>query len=278
MIVVAEIGNTTIHIAAFEESQMIEDWYLLTPKKTASENFELEFTQFIQSKQALFTKPQFEGWILCSVVPWLTPIFREMVRNLIGVIPIALTRSSPLPIRLVPGESPTIGIDRLIVAAAAYDLVRSSVITVDIGTATTIDAVTDQGLFLGGIILPGPRLWLDSLHVGTANLPKTEIKQKISVIETSTTGCIQAGLYNGYRHLLEGLVQQMRRELAQKSQHDSTIYLTGGSAKYWCEDFPNWCFHPNLLLSGLAQSKIWSEELSKVGDCHRRENTPNFIG
>ena len=44
MIVVAEIGNTTIHIAAFEESQMIEDWYLLTPKKTASENFELEFT------------------------------------------------------------------------------------------------------------------------------------------------------------------------------------------------------------------------------------------
>ena len=278
MIVVAEIGNTTIHIAAFEESQMIEDWYLLTPKKTATENFELEFTQFIQGQQALFTKPQFEGWILCSVVPWLTPIFREMVRNLIGIIPVALTRLSPLPIRLVPGESPTIGIDRLIVAAAAYDLVRSSVITVDIGTATTIDAVTDQGLFLGGIILPGPRLWLNSLHFGTANLPKTEIKQKISVIETSTTGCIQAGLYNGYRHLLEGLVQQMRLELAQKSQHDSTIYLTGGNAKYWCEDFPNWCFHPDLLVSGLAQSKVWSEELSKVGDCHRHNNTPNFIG
>ncbi|MEC8258883.1 MAG: type III pantothenate kinase, partial [SAR324 cluster bacterium] len=252
MIVVAEIGNTTIHIAAFEESQMIEDWCLLTPKKTATENFELEFTQFIQSQQALFTKPQFEGWILCSVVPWLTPIFREMVRNLIGIIPIALTTLSPLPIRLIPGESPTIGIDRLIVAAAAYDLVRSGVITVDIGTATTIDAVTDQGLFLGGIILPGPKLWLNSLHAGTANLPKTEIKHKISVIQTSTTGCIQAGLYNGYRHLLEGLVQQMRLELAQKSQDDSTIYLTGGSAKYWCEDFPNWCFHPDLLMSGLA--------------------------
>ena len=57
MIVVAEIGNTTIHIAAFQESQMIEDWCLLTPKKTATENFELEFTQFIQSQQALFTKP-----------------------------------------------------------------------------------------------------------------------------------------------------------------------------------------------------------------------------
>ena len=278
MIVVAEIGNTTIHIAAFKESKMIEDWYLLTPKKTASENFELELTQFIQGHQALFTKPKFEGWILCSVVPWLTPIFREMVRNLIGVIPIALMRSSPLPIKLVPGKSPTIGIDRLIVAAAAYDLVRSSVITVDIGTATTIDAVTDQGLFLGGIILPGPRLWLDSLHIGTANLPKTEVEQKNSVIETSTTGCIQAGLYNGYRHLLEGLVLQMQRELAQKSQHDSTIYLTGGSAKYWCEDFPNWRFQPYLLLSGLAQSKVWSEELSKVGDCHRHDNTPNFIG
>ena len=278
MIVVAEIGNTTIHIAAFEESQMIEDWCLLTPKKTATENFELEFTQFIQSQQVLFTKPQFEGWILCSVVPWLTTIFREMVRNLIGVIPVALMRSSPLPIRLVPGKSPTIGIDRLIVAATAYDLVRRSVITVDIGTATTIDAVTDQGLFLGGIILPGPRLWLNSLHVATANLPKTEIKQKISVIETSTTSCIQAGLYNGYRHLLEGLVQQMRLELAQKSQHDTTIYMTGGSAKNWCEDFPNWCFHPDLLMSGLAQSKVWSEELSKVGDCHRQDNTPNFIG
>jgi type III pantothenate kinase len=201
-----------------------------------------------------------------------------MVRNLIGVIPTVLMRTSPLPIRLVPGESLTIGIDRLIVAAAAYDLVRSSVITVDIGTATTIDAVTDQGLFLGGIILPGPRLWLDSLHIGTANLPKTEIEQKKSVIETSTTGCIQAGLYNGYRHLLEGLVQQMRQELAQRSQDDSSIYLTGGSAKYWCEDFPNWCFHPDLLLSGLARSQGWSKELGKVGDCRRHDNTPNLIG
>ena len=77
---------------------------------------------------------------------------------------------------------------------------------------------------------------------------------------------------------LKGLVQQMQRELAQKSQHDSTIYLTGGSAKYWCEDFPNWRFQPYLLLSGLAQSKVWSEELSKVGDFHRQDNTPNFIG
>lgn len=278
MIVVTDIGNTTIHIAAFEKSQMIEDWYLQTPKKSASENLELELTQFIQGHQTLFTEPHFEGWILCSVVPWITPIFGEMVRNLIGVIPTVLMRTSPLPIRLVPGESLTIGIDRLIVAAAAYEFVRSSVITVDIGTATTIDAVTDQGLFLGGIILPGPRLWLDSLHIGTANLPKTEIEQKKSVIETSTTGCIQAGLYNGYRHLLEGLVQQMRQELAQRSQRDSSIYLTGGSAKYWCEDFPNWCFHPDLLLSGLAQSQRWSKELGKVGDCRRHDNTPNLIG
>ena len=278
MIVVADIGNTTIHIAAFEKSQIIEDWYLQTPTKTTSKNFELELTQFIHGHQTLFTKPQFEGWILCSVVPWLTPIFREMVRNLIGHIPTVLMRSSPLPIRLVPGESPTIGIDRLIVAAAAYDLVSSSVITVDIGTATTIDAVTDRGLFLGGIIIPGPRLWLDSLHIGTANLPKTEIEQKKSVIETSTTGCIQAGLYNGYRHLLDGLVQQMRQELAQRSQHDSSIYLTGGSALYWCEDFPKWCFHPDLLLSGLAQSQRWSKELGKFGDCRRHDNIPNLIG
>jgi type III pantothenate kinase len=201
-----------------------------------------------------------------------------MVRNLIGIIPTELIRSSPLPISLIPGESLTIGIDRLIVAAAAYDMARSSVITVDIGTATTIDAVTDDGQFLGGIILPGPKLWLDSLHIGTANLPKTEIEQKKSVIEISTTGCIQAGLYNGYRHLLEGLVRQMCSELAQRSQYDSSIYLTGGNAKYWCEEFPIWCFHPDLLLSGLARSKVWSKELSKVGDCSWHDNTPGLTG
>ena len=278
MIVVADIGNTRIHIAAFEKNQMIDDWYFQTPRKTASKNLELEFTEFMQSFQTLFAKPQFEGWILCSVVPWITPIFRKMVRNLIGIIPTELIRSSPLPISLIPGESLTIGIDRLIVAAAAYDMARSSVITVDIGTATTIDAVTDDGQFLGGIILPGPKLWLDSLHIGTANLPKTEIEQKKSVIEISTTGCIQAGLYNGYRHLLEGLVRQMCSELAQRSQYDSSIYLTGGNAKYWCEEFPIWCFHPDLLLSGLARSKVWSKELSKVGDCSWHDNTPGLTG
>ena len=99
MIVVADIGNTRIHIAAFEKSRMIEDWYLLTPRETASENFELELTEFMKGHQTLFAKPHFEGWILCSVVPWLTPIFGEMVRNLIGVIPVALMRSSPHPIR-----------------------------------------------------------------------------------------------------------------------------------------------------------------------------------
>ena len=120
-----------------------------------------------------------------------------MVRNLIGIIPVALTRLSPLPIRLVPGESPTIGIDRLIVAATAYDLVRSSVITVDIGTATTIDAVTDQGLFLGGIILPGPKVVVEFFAYWNSKSAEDRDQTKNSVIETSTTGCIQAGLYNG---------------------------------------------------------------------------------
>jgi hypothetical protein len=68
--------------------------------------------------------------------------------------------------------------DRLIVAATAFVMAQNSVITVDVGTATTIDAVNKEGVFLGGVILPGPRLWLESLQIGTANLPKTVIQQK----------------------------------------------------------------------------------------------------
>ena len=188
------------------------------------------------------------------------PLFSgKWSRNLIGVIPVALTRLSPLPIRLVPGESPTIGIDRLIVAAAAYDLVRSSVITVDIGTATTIDAVTDQGLFLGGIILPGPKLWLNSFCMLEQQICRRQrSNKKYLLLRHPQRAVSRLGFTMAIDTCWRALSSKCG-ELAQKSQHDSTIYLTGGSAKYWCEDFPNWCFHPNLLLSGLAQSKVWSK-------------------
>jgi type III pantothenate kinase len=265
VILVADIGNTRIHLAAFEE-RMIDNWHIQTPKKGGLQDFEFELTEFLQAHLTLFSNPQFEGLIVCSVVAWLTPIFGEMVRNLIGVIPVVLSRSSPLPIRLNPRESQTIGMDRLIVAATAFVMAQNSVITVDVGTATTIDAVNKEGVFLGGVILPGPRLWLESLQIGTANLPKTVIQQKKSVIETTTIGCIQSGLYNGYRHLLEGLVKQMQQELAQIPGQKSSVYFTGGSAKQWHGEFPNWRFQPELLLIGLAQWKRWSRELNKLGD------------
>jgi type III pantothenate kinase len=127
-----------------------------------------------------------------------------------------------------------VGADRIVNAVAAFDAYGGPCIVVDFGTATTFDAISARGEYLGGAICPGIGISAEALFQRAAKLPRVEITRPKSVIGRNTVGSMQAGLYYGYLGLVEGIVTRMRQELAGKP----IVVATGGQA--------------SLLLSGVA--------------------------
>jgi len=141
-----------------------------------------------------------------------------------------------------------VGIDRLIAAYTAVQKYGKPCIICDFGTATTIDVVNSENVYLGGIITAGLQLLADSLHQKTSKLPKIELQKPSKVIGDSTVSAIQSGVYFGYIGLVEGILQKMIIELGEKPK----IIATGGLAKLISEGTKVFdIIDDNLMLEGL---------------------------
>jgi len=146
-------------------------------------------------------------------------------------------------------DSPAdVGADRIVNAVAAYERYGGPVIVVDFGTATTFDAISTKGEYLGGVITPGPGISAEALFARTARLPRVEIKAPAKVIGTSTVGSIQSGLYYGYIGMIDGILERMLHELGTNTKVIATggyaTLIGTGSARIQQID-------PNLTLEGL---------------------------
>jgi type III pantothenate kinase len=130
----------------------------------------------------------------------------------------------PNPPRVDQGT--TVGPDRLVNSAGAFDRHGGDLIVVDFGTATTFDVVDTDGAYIGGVIAPGVNLSLEALHMAAAALPHVDISRPDRVIGTNTVACMQAGVYWGYIGLVEGIVRQIRAERARPMR----VIATGGLA------------------------------------------------
>jgi type III pantothenate kinase len=119
-----------------------------------------------------------------------------------------------------------VGADRIVNAVAAYEKHRSGLIVVDFGTATTFDAVSPKGEYLGGSICPGIQIAMEALFQNASKLPRVELTQPPYVVGRNTVHSIQSGLVFGYVAMVDGLCQRMQKELAFPVK----IVATGGLA------------------------------------------------
>ena len=133
-----------------------------------------------------------------------------------------------MPVLYSPASD--VGADRVVNAVAAYEAygraTRTAVIVVDFGTATTFDAISAAGEYIGGVICPGIGISAEALFQRAAKLPRVDIARPKSVIGRTTVTSMQAGLYFGYLGLVEGLVARMREELGGSPK----VIATGGQA------------------------------------------------
>jgi type III pantothenate kinase len=164
---------------------------------------------------------------MASVVPALTPVLAAACADYLRAPPIVITALTPLPIRLAVDEPLTVGADRIVNTLAASHLYRTDTIVVDLGTATTYDCITGDGVFVGGVIAPGVHTGAERLMERTAKLPRVEIRVPEGVIGRRTETCLQSGIFFGAVDAVDGMIRRIRDEWQRPNV---LVVATGGLA------------------------------------------------
>jgi type III pantothenate kinase len=197
--------------------------------------------------------------IVCSVVPALTPVIAEGLRQLLGVAPVLVGPDTDTGIAVAGPDPLELGADRLVNAAAAWSLLRaralpsgkplSGQLVVDLGTATKLDVVSPRGELLGGVIAPGLETSLEGLVARAAKLRAVPLQAPARVLGQTTLSCVQSGVMHGHASLIDGLVARLRRELAFPCE----VLATGGYAPLIAPLTESLrLIEPDLTLLGLA--------------------------
>lgn len=165
--------------------------------------------------------------VVGSVVPSTTTTWIRTLGLLLDRPVVSVGPSSDLPIELRVDEPLTVGADRIVNTLAACRLYARDTIAVDLGTATTYDCITADGVFLGGVIAPGLPAGLEWLGRRTAKLPRVELTPPASVIGTRTETCIQSGVFWSAVDGIDGVVRRIK---AEWDRPDALVVATGGYA------------------------------------------------
>lgn len=220
MTLALDLGNSALKAACFDQTSVTASFSV----STVDPDWHRTFADWLQ------TLPPIESAGLASVVPQLMPRVLEAVRAAGLPAPVEVTATLPLPLRIQYQTPETLGADRIAAAVGGWLLFepRKAVIVIDAGTALTYEAVTADGRYLGGAIAPGPRLLVDSLNRGTAQLPAVPFDVPEAPIGSDTTSALQAGIVLGFLDGVRGMLTRLRAELG----HDAAVVATGGWAPW----------------------------------------------
>lgn len=163
---------------------------------------------------------------MCSVVPPLTGIFEEVSETYFHLKPLSITAGVKTGLQISYDNPRDVGADRIVDAVAAINLYGKPVIIVDFGTATVFDAISKDGIYLGGAIAPGINVAAEALFLNTSQLRRVELVAPKSAIGQNTSTALQAGLVLGYAGLVTGLVERFKSELGPEAK----VIGTGGLA------------------------------------------------
>ncbi|MDA8440946.1 MAG: type III pantothenate kinase [Peptococcaceae bacterium] len=224
MLLAVDIGNSNIVMAVYQDDRLLKSWRITTDRNKTEDEYELLFEGFLQRINLAYA--DLTDVAIASVVPPVNTTLERLFRRVCNFAPLVVTAGIKTGLRLKVDDPRGLGADRIVNAVAAYELYGGPLIIVDLGTATTVCAVTATGDFLGGVICPGLGISVDALSNSTAKLPFIDIVPPPRAIGKNTIDSMHSGIYFGYVGLVEGLVKRFKRELDGKG----FVVATGGFA------------------------------------------------
>lgn len=223
MLFVIDVGNTNIVMGIYRGNQLIKNWRIRTERNTTEDEFGVLAINLFSGSG--INQSDIKETIISCVVPPIVNVLEAFCRNYLGHAPLWINAQSVTQMPILyhnPGE---VGADRIVNGVAAFERYKTSLIVIDFGTATTFDAISEKGEYLGGAISPGIVISSEALFLNASKLPRVEIlKPPETVIGKDTISSIQAGIIWGYAGLVDGIVKRMKAEMPVTPK----VIATGG--------------------------------------------------
>ncbi len=235
MLLVLDVGNTNTVLGVFQtpagfaqhkdaQPRLLAHWRVATIKTQTVDEYGVLFRNLFD--MAKLEVEGVRGIIISSVVPPLDSTLRAVSETYFHIEPLFVEPGvkTGMPVQY---ENPAeVGADRIVNGVAAFEKYGGPCIVVDFGTATTFDAISAKGEYLGGVIAPGIGISADALFEKTARLPRVDIRKPTRIIGTNTVGSLQSGLFYGYLALVDGILERLTAEMGKETK----VVATGGLA------------------------------------------------
>ncbi len=247
MLLVMDVGNTNTVLGVYETTRLVAHWRLTTVRDRTVDEYGIQARTLLSL--AGIEVSAIHDIIIASVVPPLNSVLEAMARSYFYLRPLFVEPGVKTGMPILYENPQEVGADRIVNGVAAYERCKGAVIVVDFGTATTFDAISAKGEYLGGAIAPGLSISAEALFERAARLPRVDIRRPPKVIGRNTTHSLQAGLFYGYIALVQGILERMRQEMGEKVRTIGTgglVLALEADLRTVLDDLD-----PNLTLEGL---------------------------
>jgi type III pantothenate kinase len=237
MLLVIDVGNTNTVLGVYQldsagfvtqanaQPKMIAHWRVATIKTHTVDEYGVLFRNLFAIGE--IAAADVRGIVISSVVPSMDSTLREVCERYFHLKPLFVEPGVKTGMPVHYDNPAEVGADRIVNGVAAFEKYGGPCVVVDFGTATTFDAVSKKGEYLGGVICPGIGISAQALFEHTARLPLVDIRQPAKVIGTNTVASIQSGLFFGYLGLVDGIIERLLQQLGAEAK----VIATGGLAR-----------------------------------------------
>ncbi|MBI1801806.1 MAG: type III pantothenate kinase [Chloroflexi bacterium] len=225
MLLAVDIGNSNIVLGLYDNDRLMDSWRAATDSRRTADEYAVMTYDFLARRG--YRTEQVSDCIISSVVPALTPVFRELSQRYWEREPLVVSMDITLGLRVLTDNPGEVGADRIVNAVAAKQRYGTPAIVIDFGTATTFDVISRDGDYIGGAIAPGVGISAEALAARTARLHRIELTFPPRAIGTNTDASMRSGILFGYVGMVEGLTQRIQRELGGGAR----VIGTGGLAR-----------------------------------------------
>ena len=240
MLLVMDVGNTNTVLGVYDTTRLLAHWRLTTVRDRTVDEYGILARNLLSL--AAIEVSAIDSLIIASVVPPLNSVLEAMARAYFKLKPL-------FGMPVLYANPPEVGADRIVNGVAAFERYKSATVVVDFGTATTFDAISSRGEYLGGAIAPGLAISAEALFERAARLPRVDIRRPPKIIGRNTTHSLQAGLFYGYIALVQGILERIRQEMGEPARAIGTGGLVSHletELRMLLDDLD-----PNLTLEGL---------------------------
>lgn len=246
MILAIDMGNTNIVIGGIDDEKTYFVERITTNHVKTTLEYAINFKNIFEIHE--IDPKTIEGAILSSVVPPLNAPISSAVNKICGMRPLIVGPGMKTGLNIIMDNPRNVGSDLIVDSVAAISEHPCPIIIIDMGTATTMCVVDPAGNYIGGAILPGLKISLETLSSKTAQLPQISLDIPQKVIGKNTIDCMRSGIMYGNAGMIDGIIERMEAELGQPA----TVLATGGLSRFvtpLCKH--KIIYDESLLLKGL---------------------------